>query len=121
MLPEKRSGVALVISAPSGTGKSTLVRMLRTEFPEFAYSVSYTTRPPRRGEVQGQDYHFVTRERFLSLVEEGFFAEYAQVHANLYGTPLQATLDMLDHGQDLLFDVDVQGATQLKQSLGLGG
>jgi guanylate kinase len=119
-MAERRSGVALIISAPSGTGKSTLVRMLRTEFPHFAYSVSYTTRAPRKDEVHGRDYHFVTRERFLALAEERFFAEYAEVHDNLYGTPLQATLETLARGQDLLFDVDVQGASQLKKSLGLG-
>jgi guanylate kinase len=119
-LPRDRSGVALIISAPSGTGKSTLVRMLRQEFPEFAYSVSYTTRAPRKGEVDGRDYHFVTRERFLDLVTERFFAEYATVHDNLYGTPLQSTLQTLDHGRDLLFDVDVQGASQLKTSMQVG-
>jgi guanylate kinase len=119
-LPRDRSGVALIISAPSGTGKSTLVRMLREEFPEFAYSVSYTTRAARKGEVDGRDYHFVTRERFLDLVAERFFAEYATVHGNLYGTPLQSTLQTLEQGRDLLFDVDVQGAAQLKRSMRVG-
>jgi guanylate kinase len=119
-MTDARRGVALIISAPSGTGKSTLVRMLRSEFPQFAYSVSYTTRTPRKGEVDGRDYHFVTRERFLSLREDGFFAEHAEVHDNLYGTPLRAALDILDHGRDLLFDVDVQGATQLQRTLGRG-
>jgi guanylate kinase len=119
-MAEQRMGVALIISAPSGTGKSTLVRMLRAEFPEFAYSVSYTTREPRKGEVDGREYHFVSRDRFLALLSEKFFAEYAEVHDNLYGTPLQATLETLSRGQDLLFDVDVQGAYQLKHSLDLG-
>ncbi|MFP4070941.1 MAG: guanylate kinase [Desulfovibrionales bacterium] len=119
-LKSSRKGIALVISAPSGTGKSTLVEMLRREFPGFAYSVSYTTRPPRNREADGREYHFVSRERFLELREQGHFAEWAEVHDNFYATPLQETRTILESGRDLLFDVDVQGACQLKNSLDRG-
>ena len=111
------SGVALVISAPSGTGKSTLVTRLRERFPEIGFSISCTTRSPRPGEINGREYHFVTPERFRALTEEGCFAEWAEVHGNLYGTPLDEALRMLEQGRDLLFDIDVQGAAQLRKSL----
>jgi guanylate kinase len=107
----------LVVCAPSGAGKSTLVKMLLAEFPDFAFSVSYTTRAPRPGEVDGQDYHFTSVERFKERIEEGFFAEWAEVHGNYYGTPRQAALDLIGQGRDVLFDIDVQGAMQLRESL----
>jgi guanylate kinase len=113
----ERHGLALVISAPSGAGKSTLIRRLVQEFPEFAFSLSTTTRPPRSGERDGREYRFVGREEFEQLIAEGHFAEWAQVHGNYYGTPLQATQDLLQAGQDVLFDIDVQGARQLRRSL----
>ena len=109
-----RRGVALVICAPSGAGKTTLVKRLLAEFDTFAYSVSYTTRAPRAKEVDGLDYHFVNRERFEELASQGFFAEWANVHGNLYGTPLEAIQQHLQAGRDVLFDLDVQGARQLK-------
>lgn len=111
----ERSGVALVICAPSGAGKTTLVKRLLAEFSTFAYSVSYTTRAPRVGEEDGRDYHFVSRERFEQLASQGFFAEWANVHGNLYGTPLESIQQHLQAGRDVLFDVDVQGARQLKE------
>ena len=116
----KRPGVLFVISAPSGTGKSTLVRRLVDEFPSFSYSVSYTTRLPRTDEEDGQDYHFVDKERFLALKEQNFFAEWAEVHNNYYGTPLEATRKLLEKGKDILFDIDVQGAKQLQSSFAQG-
>ncbi|MFW6323625.1 MAG: guanylate kinase [Desulfovibrionales bacterium] len=119
-MSSRRSGVALVLSAPSGTGKSTLCNMLIKEFPRFSFSISYTTRDPREGERDGQDYHFVTKRDFLSRIDQGFFAEWAQVHGNYYGTPLGATRSILTQGKDLLFDIDVQGAFQLKESMGQG-
>lgn len=112
-----RHGMALVISAPSGAGKTTLIKRLREEFPHFAYSVSCTTRTPRDGEVDGKDYHFLSRERFVALREEGYFAEWAEVHGNFYGTPLAPLRELLRQGRDVLFDIDVQGARQLKKSL----
>lgn len=112
-----RLGVALVISAPSGAGKSTLVKRLMTEFPRFSYSVSYTTRPPRQDEEHGKDYYFTSNVEFDWLKAQGFFAEWARVHGNQYGTPLPFVADQLAKGRDLLFDIDVQGAAQLKEKL----
>ncbi|AGW14921.1 guanylate kinase [Megalodesulfovibrio gigas] len=109
-----RPGLALVISAPSGAGKTTLVKRLTAEFPRFSYSISCTTRAPREGEIHGRDYFFLTREDFLARVEEGYFAEWAEVHGNLYGTPLAGVCKQLQAGRDLLFDIDVQGALQLR-------
>lgn len=83
-----RSGVLLVVCAPSGTGKTTLIQRLRDEFPNFAYSISCTTRAPRGHETDGEDYHFLSVEEFLRRREAGFFAEWANVHGNYYGTPL---------------------------------
>lgn len=117
MARTERAGVALVICAPSGTGKTTLVRRLEKEFPRFAVSVSCTTRPPREGEVDGVDYAFIGRETFTELRDAGYFAEWAEVHGNFYGTPLKATRDLLSAGRDVLFDIDVQGAAQLRRTL----
>lgn len=112
-----RKGIALVISAPSGAGKTTLVQRLMQEFPQFGYSVSCTTRQPRQGEVDGKDYIFLSREEFEQRRAQGYFAEWAEVHGNLYGTPLAPVKNSLQNGQDVLFDIDVQGAAQLKLSL----
>ncbi|MBQ3060276.1 MAG: guanylate kinase [Desulfovibrio sp.] len=113
----QREGIALVLSAPSGAGKTTLVKRLLAEFPHFSYSVSCTTRAPRQGEVNGRDYIFLDRAAFESLRAENHFAEWAEVHGNLYGTPLAATRAMLRQGRDMIFDIDVQGAAQLKVTL----
>ncbi|MDQ7834142.1 MAG: guanylate kinase [Humidesulfovibrio sp.] len=110
-----RLGLCLVISAPSGAGKSTLVERLRAEFPHFAYSISCTTRAPRGQEKDGVDYHFLTREEFLSRRDAGYFAEWAEVHGNLYGTPKAPVEEHLASGRDVLFDIDVQGALQVKK------
>ena len=115
-----RSGVLLVVCAPSGTGKTTLIQRLRDEFPNFAYSISCTTRAPRGHETDGKDYHFLSVEEFLRRREAGCFAEWANVHGNLYGTPLAPALETLKAGQDVLFDIDVQGAAQLHLSLPRG-
>ncbi|SHN57382.1 guanylate kinase [Desulfovibrio litoralis] len=112
-----RKGIALIICAPSGAGKTTLTKRLLSEFPRFVFSVSYTTRPPRPHEVHGKDYYFVTKEEFSNLINENYFAEWATVHGNYYGTPLQNTINTLADGNDILFDVDVQGARQIKASL----
>ena len=111
-----RLGIALVISAPSGTGKTTLIKRLRKEFPNFGYSISCTTRAPREGEVDGKDYHFLSRERFVELRDQGHFAEWAEVHGNFYGTPLPPVREMLAKGQDILFDIDVQGGQSFRES-----
>lgn len=114
------TGILFVLCAPSGTGKSTLVRRLVAEHPNFAFSVSCTTRAPRPGERDGEDYHFLSREEFVARQQAGFFAEWAEVHGNLYGTPKEAALNLLAQGRDVLFDIDVQGAQQLRDSLGAG-
>lgn len=112
-----RNGVVLVVCAPSGAGKTTLVKKLTNEFPKLGYSISCTTRAPRPGETDGIDYHFLTRESFEARRAEGQFAEWAEVHGNLYGTPLAPTLEMLRLGQDVIFDIDVQGAAQLRLTM----
>ena len=117
MIAPSRSGVALVVCAPSGTGKTTLIKRFKDNCPDFAFSISCTTRQPRNGECEGKDYHFLSRNEFLSRREQGFFAEWAEVHGNYYGTPLEAARRLLAAGKDLLFDVDVQGAAQLERSL----
>lgn len=109
-----REGVAIVLSAPSGAGKSTLCSMLLKEFPNLSYSVSCATRAPRAGEIDGKDYYFVSREEFERKIAAGEFAEYAEVHGNLYGTPLAPTRAALASGRDLLFDVDVRGAAAIR-------
>ena len=115
-MSEARKGIVFVLSAPSGAGKSTLVARLRQEFQDIAYSVSYTTRAPRGQERDGTDYHFVDRERFLAMREAGEFAEWAEVHGNFYGTAKAPVLAMLAQGRDVLFDIDVQGAAQLRKA-----
>ena len=116
----RRSGILLVLCAPSGTGKTTLIQRLRAEFPNFGYSISCTTRAPRTGEVDGQDYFFISEHEFRARREQGYFAEWAQVHGNWYGTPLAPVQQRLAAGQDMLFDIDVQGAAQLHLSLADG-
>ena len=113
----RREGIALVLSAPSGAGKTTLIKRLLAEFPHFGYSVSCTTRRPRQGEVHGKDYFFLSREEFERRRAKQSFAEWAEVHGNFYGTPLAPVKEMLRQGQDVLFDIDVQGAAQLKLTL----
>jgi len=115
--PPKRTGILFVVSAPSGAGKTTLCKELVDFFPELGQSVSFTTRTPRAGEVEGRDYHFVTDEVFDAMVTGGEFAEWATVHGNRYGTAL-ATLEQAHRqGRDLLLDIDCQGAQQLKQKV----
>jgi guanylate kinase len=109
----KRSGILFIISGPSGGGKTTLCDRLRLS-GEFAYSVSYTTRPPRKGEVEGKDYFFADRDTFLKRVDEKFFLEHAQVHGNYYGTPLKPVKDALLQGKDILLAIDVQGGSQVR-------
>lgn len=111
-----RLGQVLVVCAPSGTGKSTLIAMLMKEYPNFGFSVSYTTRQPRGQEVHGREYNFVSRETFVAMRSRGEFCEWAEVHGNFYGTATKPVTDMLDAGKDVLFDIDVQGAKQLKKT-----
>jgi guanylate kinase len=103
-----------VISAPSGTGKSTVARRLIDRVPNLEFSVSFTTRPRREGERDGLDYHFVDRERFDTMIREGALLEWAEVYGQLYGTGLGATRELLGRGRCLLLDIDVQGARQVR-------
>lgn len=109
----RRRGVMLVIASPSGAGKSTLSRLLLQTEQGIALSVSVTTRPRRPSEVDGVHYHFVSRAQFDAMRERGDLLEWAEVHANLYGTPRQPVEDALTAGRDILFDIDVQGTLQL--------
>lgn len=108
------NGTLLVISAPSGAGKTTLLKRIMATVPGLGFSVSHTTRPPRPGEQNGVDYHFVSREEFIAMREAGAFLEWAEVHTNLYGTSKQAVADKLATGVDVFLDIDVQGARQIK-------
>jgi guanylate kinase len=109
-------GLLLVISAPSGAGKTTLAHRFRAAHPDAAFSVSATTRAPRGAERDGVDYHFVSPARFEELVAQGAFAEWAEVHGQRYGT-LRATVDEALHaGRIALFDIDVQGGEQLQRA-----
>ncbi|WP_285905516.1 guanylate kinase [Pseudodesulfovibrio pelocollis] len=112
----RRQGQVLVVCAPSGTGKSTLINMLRREFPDFGYSISYTTRAPRGHEQDGREYHFVSRDAFVTMRSRGEFCEWAEVHGNFYGTATKPVETMLGQGCDVLFDIDVQGAKQLRNT-----
>ncbi len=108
--------ILLIISSPSGAGKTTLTHRLLQEFPELRFSVSHTTRKPRANEVDGQDYHFVDKATFKRLIDEGSFAEWAEVHGNLYGTSItEIERAQSDEKQGVLFDVDYQGARQIKE------
>ena len=105
----------IVLSAPSGTGKTTLCDRLISEFRTMKYSVSCTTRQPRDGEIDGVDYHFLTEEVFQEKVNKGSFIEYAEVHGSMYGTMKDVVMTSLRRGTDILMDIDVQGAEQIRQ------
>jgi guanylate kinase len=108
--------ILLIISSPSGAGKTTLTRQLLQEFSEFRFSVSHTTRQPRANEVDGQDYHFVDEKAFRDIIGENEFAEWAEVHGNLYGTSVtEIDLARAAGKIGVLFDVDYQGARQIKE------
>jgi guanylate kinase len=111
----KRRGTLVVVSAPSGAGKTTLCHEVRMLVPDLYYSVSYTTRAPRVGETDGTDFHFVTEGAFTAMRARDEFAEWAEVHGHLYGTPAQALEGALGRGLDVLLDIDTHGARQLRQ------
>lgn len=108
-----RTGILLVVSGPSGSGKTTLCRRL-AEAGEVHYSISCTTRPPRPGEENGKDYHFLSKEDFFHRLEAGDFLEHAVVHGNLYGSLKSEVLSYLRAGTDVVMDIDVQGAEQVR-------
>ena len=110
----RRRGSLFVVSAPSGAGKTTLCREMRQRLNDLAYSVSVTTRPPRPGEIDGTDFHFVGEPQFRAMLARGEMAEWATVHGNLYGTPATPLEAALREGRDVLLDIDTQGAAQLR-------
>lgn len=109
----RRTGILFVISAPSGAGKTTLCNALRQK-PDFVWSVSCTTRAPRSGEIDGEDYHFLSQEDFHQHLEEGSFLEHAEVHGNRYGTLKGPVLENLRNGIDVLLDIDTHGASNIR-------
>jgi len=115
---QKIKGKLIVIVAPSGTGKSTMIKRLKQDLPSIVESVSYTTRPIRPGEVDGKSYFFITREEFLAMREANEFLEWAEVHGNFYGTSKKFVENALQEGKHLLFDLDVQGTDSMKAYFG---
>jgi len=113
--------VLLLVSAPSGAGKTTLCKRLLADTPTMRYSVSCTTRAPRVGEQNGVDYVFLTRGQFEAEIAEGAFLEYAEVYGNYYGTRISMVAEALREGKSILLDVDVQGACLIRQTLRRGG
>lgn len=112
----KRRGLLIILSSPSGAGKSTLAKRLRDWDESIVFSVSATTRKPRPGEVNGVDYHFVSEDKFKSIVRDNGMLEHAHVFGNFYGSPRAAVQEAIEAGQDVLFDVDWQGAQQIRNS-----
>ncbi|HEU4386918.1 MAG TPA: guanylate kinase [Blastocatellia bacterium] len=110
-------GNLIVVSAPSGAGKSSLVRNALARLDHLRYSISWTTRAPRGLEQEGQDYRFVSEDDFRRMRDQGGFLESAEVHGHLYGTPLGPIEEMLAAGEDMILDIDVQGATQIRKRL----
>lgn len=116
----ERRGLLFVVSAPSGAGKTTLCKELVSVVPGLRQSISYTTRKPRPGEVQGRDYFFVDETTFQDMAQRNEFAEWAPVYGHFYGTPRNAVIEMMEKGIDVLLEIDVQGALQMKKKFGDG-
>jgi guanylate kinase len=111
----ERRGILFIISAPSGAGKTTLCKQLSASIPRLWHSVSYTTRKPRTGEEGGREYYFVEEQVFQGMVARNEFLEYAHVYGHWYGTPRKAMMDKMEQGIDVLLEIDVQGALQIKK------
>ncbi len=112
-MPTNKDGVMIILSSPSGAGKTTLVGLL-SQNPDFEISISHTTRKPRRNEIQNKDYYFVSEDEFKRLIGNEEFLEYAKVFNNLYGTTRTPIIEKLNKGKNILFDIDWQGADQIK-------
>ena len=112
---KKDEGILLVVSGPSGAGKGTICSAIRSIYPNLHYSVSMTTREPRKGEVEGESYYFRTNEQFEELIKEDAFLEYARVYDHYYGTPKKYALDLINEGKSVLLEIDIQGAMQVKK------
>ena len=112
-----RKGLLILISGPSGTGKGTVCDLLRKNHPEISYSVSATTRQPRPGEQDGVNYYFYDKEKFRQMIDAGELLEWAEVYGNYYGTPKQKVLDRLNAGEDILLEIDTQGALNVMKAM----
>lgn len=110
-------GILFIISSPSGGGKGTLIREVLRTVPNIGYSISFTTRKMREGEIHGKHYFFVTHAEFENLIEQGEFLEYANVHGNFYGTSKTQVLQEIANGRDIILEIDVQGAENVKQAI----
>jgi guanylate kinase len=108
------AGRLFIVSAPSGAGKTTILKQVMSDLPALSFSVSHTTRPPRQNEITGRDYYFVDRTEFNDMRGRGDFLESAEVYGNLYGTSLRAVMEQLAAGTDVILDIDVQGAALVK-------
>lgn len=115
-----RKGLLILISGPSGTGKGTVCDLLRKKHPEISYSISATTRQPRPGEQDGVNYYFYTKEKFQEMIDQGQLLEWAEVYGNFYGTPKQKVLDRLEAGEDILLEIDTQGALNVMKVMPKG-
>lgn len=111
----KRKGLLLVVSGPSGAGKGTICKAILDQNDQIKLSVSATTRKPRNGEVHGVNYFFLEKEEFTSMIEKGEFLEHAQIYDNFYGTPKAAIIETLEKGQDVILEIEMQGARQVKE------
>ncbi|WP_286149750.1 guanylate kinase [Romboutsia ilealis] len=110
-----RKGLLLVVSGPSGAGKGTICKALLNKNDQIKLSVSATTRKPRNGEVYGVNYFFIEKEEFTKMIENGEFLEHAQIYDNFYGTPKAAIIECLEKGQDVILEIEMQGARQIKE------
>jgi guanylate kinase len=110
-----RRGILFIISAPSGTGKTTLCKQLATNLPGLWHSISYSTRKPRPGEEHGREYYFIGEQTFQEMIARNEFVEWAHVYGHLYGTPWKSLTEKIDQGIDVLLEIDVQGAMQVKK------
>lgn len=111
------NGIVFIISSPSGGGKGTLIREILRTVPNIGYSISFTTRKMRGGEIHGQHYYFITQTEFENLIEQGEFLEYANVHGNFYGTSKTQVLREVSGGRDVILEIDVQGAENIRKIL----
>jgi guanylate kinase len=113
---KNKKGLCIIISSPSGGGKTTLKNKIIEKFPEIKYSISYTTRDSRENEVNNKDYNFVTQEQFNEMLENNKFIEYAKVHSYMYGTGVEV-LDYINQGFDVILDIDIQGAESIRKKI----